>query len=48
MADGLNVLQHKILAPLGFAAEFVADKLGGWVSNITMVLVEYSTILVPV
>lgn len=35
MADGLNVLQHKILAPLGFAAEFVADKLGGWVSNIT-------------
>lgn len=35
MADGLNVLQHKILAPLGFAAEFVADKLGGWVSSIT-------------
>lgn len=35
MADGLNVLQHKILAPLGFAAEFVAGKLGGWVSNIT-------------
>lgn len=35
VADGLNVLQHKILAPLGFAAEFVADKLGGWVSGIT-------------
>ena len=35
VADGLNVLQHKILAPLGFAAEFVADKLGGWVSGVT-------------
>lgn len=33
--DSLNILQHKILAPLGFAAEFVAGKLGSWVSNIT-------------
>ena len=33
--DALNVLEHKILAPVGWAAEFVADKLGGWVSGIT-------------
>ena len=34
VSDALNVIEHKILAPVGFATEFVADKLGGWVSSL--------------
>lgn len=34
ISDALNVLEHKILAPVGFAAEFVADKLGGWAASL--------------
>lgn len=33
--DAMNVLEHKILAPFAFAAEFVADKAGAVVGKIT-------------
>ena len=33
--DAMNVLEHKVLAPFAFAAEFVADKLGGITQKIT-------------
>jgi hypothetical protein len=33
--DAMNVLEHKVLAPFAFAAEFAADKLGGITQKIT-------------
>ena len=33
--DAMNVLEHKVLAPFAFAAEFAADKLGGIASKIS-------------